>query len=83
MGRDVSELLQTEYPIPFADLLASLEEYGRWEGELVHRTKDGRAVTVASQWTLYPISPGHPQAVLEVNADITGRKVAEAAWILP
>jgi signal transduction histidine kinase/ActR/RegA family two-component response regulator len=49
-----------------------------WEGELEHRTRDGKRVVVASQWMLHRDSNGKPTRILEVNADITALKQAEA-----
>src|SRR5690606_7466564 len=50
---------------------------GRWEGELIHTRKDGRSLTVNSQWVLHTDHQGNPIAILEVNTDITERKHAE------
>src|SRR5271166_5036125 len=52
---------------------------GRWEGELVHTTKSGTQLTVASRWSLERDAQGMPTAVLVTNTDITDRKRAEQA----
>ena len=77
VGRDVSVLLQTEYPVPFVDLLATLEEYGRWEGELVHTNRYGMRVVVYSRWIHKRGERGEFQGWLEINADITQQRQAE------
>jgi PAS domain S-box-containing protein len=77
VGRDVSVLLQTEYPMPFVDLLAILEERGRWEGELVHTTRYGMRVVVYSRWIHKRGERGEFQGWLEINADITQQRQAE------
>jgi PAS domain S-box-containing protein len=77
VGRDVSDLLQTEYPIPFADLLACLEENGRWEGELVHTNRYGTRVVVYSRWIHKRGDRGEFKGWLEINADITQQRRAE------
>ena len=77
VGRDVTELLHTEYPIPFAELLASLEEYGRWEGELVHTNRYGMQVVVYSRWIHKRGGRGEFKGWLEINADITQQRRAE------
>jgi PAS domain S-box-containing protein len=72
------ELLKSEFPQALADIRKSLEAHGVWEGELGHRTRDGQRVVVASQWVLHRDSKGQPFRILEVDADITALKQAEA-----
>jgi two-component system, LuxR family, sensor kinase FixL len=72
------ELTQTIFPRPLTDINAELLGTGRWEGELLHRTRDGRQVVVASRWSLQRDEKGRPTAILETNNDITERKRAEA-----
>jgi light-regulated signal transduction histidine kinase (bacteriophytochrome) len=70
-------LLRTRFPEPLESIMDALDCKGRWEGELVHFDKQGRELTVASQWVLHTDAQGKPVAVLEVNNDITERKHAE------
>ena len=77
VGKDVSDLLQTEYPVPFADLLATLEEQGRWEGELVHTNSHGIRVLVYSRWIHKRGERGEFKGWLEINADLTQQRQAE------
>ena len=77
LGRLSHNLLNTEFPGPMAQIEKLLKESGGWEGELIHRAKDGSRVIVASQWVLYRDASGNPIRILEVNADITARKKAE------
>ena len=77
VGRDVSVLLQTEYPIPFVELLATLEENGRWEGELIHTNRYGMRVVVYSRWIHKRGERGEFKGWLEINADITQQRRAE------
>ena len=79
LGRVSHDLLRTTFPDPLDVIRAELERQGEWEGELVHRGKDGAAITVASHWILRRDEGGVPQAVLEVDIDITDRKRAEEA----
>lgn len=79
LGRISHELFQTQFPEPLARIEATLRRTGRWEGELVHRKRDGARLVVASLWTLRRESPEGPARILETNNDITGRAQAEAA----
>ncbi len=71
LGRRAHELLQTRWPITPAELEAVLVRHGRWDGNLVQRTRDGREVTVASRHALKKDDSGAPAVVLEINRDIT------------
>jgi len=75
MGKFASLLLQTQSPIP----LAEVEKKEFWEGELLHTTRDGRQITVASRWTMLRDKDKHPAGWMEINTDITARKSAEDA----
>ena len=73
------ELFQTSFPEPLAEIEKKLMETGAWEGELVHRKRDGSTVVVASKWVLHRDAHGRPVRILESNTDITERKDAELA----
>jgi len=77
VGKLSHDLLQTEFPQPVAQIERHVNGNGRWEGELVHRRKDGKKVVVASVWVLHRDSRGQPSRILEANTDITERKQAE------
>jgi two-component sensor histidine kinase len=70
-------LLRTGFPKPLAEIDADLLRDGRWEGDLLHTTLDGRRLAVASRWVLQGGSPDKPRRVMEINSDITERKKAE------
>ena len=71
-------LLQTEFPQPLEQILAEVIERGRWDGELIHRRRDGVPACVASRWALQRDGDGRPLAILEINNDISRQKAAEA-----
>ena len=77
VGRKAAALLKTEFPMPFEAIMAEVARSGRWEGELVHTTRDGRRVTVASRWAVQRDGRGRPAAILETNNDITGQRTVE------
>jgi PAS domain S-box-containing protein len=77
VGRISHELLHTQFPGPLEQIEKRLDHEGTWEGELVHRTRDGRLVIVATAWVLHRVGHGKPSLVVESNADITVRKQTE------
>ncbi len=77
IGQISHDLLQTELPEPLEQIEETLNREGTWEGELVHRKRDGNHLVVASVWVLHRDAEGRPLRVLEANTDITARKQAE------
>jgi PAS domain S-box-containing protein len=78
-GQAPHSLLQTEFPEPLETINAKLRAHGLWEGELVHRRKDGSRLVVLSRWSLTASRAGRPAVVLETNTDITASKDVEIA----
>ncbi|HEX8917903.1 MAG TPA: GAF domain-containing protein [Chloroflexota bacterium] len=78
VGRVSHDLLQTQFPQPLREIEEIMTRDGKWEGELVQRTRDGREVTIESRWALQRDARGEPDAFLEINRDVTERKQAEA-----
>jgi two-component system, NtrC family, sensor kinase len=79
LGRNVREVLRTEYTTDLRDIEASLTTAGKWEGNLVHHARDGRQLVMASRQVGKLDSAGNITAVLEINRDITARLQAEEA----
>src|ERR687885_2493477 len=77
VGQVADRLLQTQFPRPLEEIEAELVRTERWEGELVHTTRDGRQLIVASRWAVQTEAAGFPVAHLEANTDLTTRKRAE------
>src|SRR5262249_47387444 len=77
LGKVTHELLQTEHSQPIEQIYKKLECEGRWNGELVHRRKDGNKIVVMSHWAIDRDEFGRRVHVLETNTDITVRKHAE------
>ena len=77
VGGTAYQLLHTEFPQPRADIDKELLRAGRWEGELIQKTKTGSRLFVESRCTLTRIAQGTRQGVLVFNRDITARKLAE------
>jgi PAS domain S-box-containing protein len=79
IGKCSHELLQTEFPQPLKHISRKFLVDGYWRGELIYTKRDGTRINVASRWTLQVDDEREPMAVLEINNDITERKVAEEA----
>ena len=77
IGRSSHDLLHTVFPQSLEDIQKKLEEDGHWEGELQHRLRNGRQVTVLSRWIR---ELGVAQSyVLETNVDLSERQQRLAA----
>lgn len=79
IGRNSTNLLNTQFPKPLPEIWAELMQDNYWEGELIHTKRDGKSVVVASRWVLQRNSSGKPTGILEINNDITSRKRMEEA----
>lgn len=79
LGAYIHDFLSTSFPLPLEDIKREFLQKGFWRGELVHKTRAGRAITVSSRWTLLRDSGGVPTGSLELNTDITEQKQAQKA----
>jgi PAS domain S-box-containing protein len=79
LGRVTHELLRTQFPEPLESINERLHRNGRWDGELVHRKKDGTQIAVLSRWVLDRDLDGRWRSILETNSDVTERKQAQEA----
>ena len=73
------DLFHTQFPEPLAMIEKKILESGVWEGELIHRKRDGSTIVVSSAWVLHYDAQGRPIRILETNTDITARKQAAEA----
>jgi PAS domain S-box-containing protein len=78
-GNVTHRFLKTEFPEPLDQVYEKLYKVGSWEGELVHSTRDGKRIVVASRQVLQRDSRGRTIGILEINRDVTPRKEAEEA----
>jgi PAS domain S-box-containing protein len=79
LGQVSHQLMGTIFPEPLDEINTNLLRTGRWDGELIHTTRDGRRVVAASRWSLQRDEAGNPAAILETNNNITEQKQAEEA----
>jgi PAS domain S-box-containing protein len=71
------DLLQTVFPKPLAAIEMEMLDKGFWDGELIHRRRDGSALTVSSRWVPRRDAQGEAGGILECNRDITAKRAAE------
>ena len=76
LGKDFIELLATEFPDSREAYEAELEENGRWEGELVQHTKNGKRLIVECRQAVSR-QAGRSKIILSTTHDITERREAE------
>ena len=76
IGKPIYELLNTSFPISWSKINEKIEDGGMWEGELKHKTKNGKTVIVSSRIQNI-IQNDNSSKLLETNRDITKRKLAE------
>ena len=77
-GQVSDALLTTQFfAQPRDAIIAQILITGQWDGELVRITRTGQRLVVASRWAVQRDATGVPQAILEINTDITARKQAE------
>lgn len=79
VGQIAHDLLQTQFPQPFEAIKSQVLATGRWDGELVQTSRDGRILTVASRWSAELDRQGNLQAILQISNDITEQKRAQEA----
>jgi PAS domain S-box-containing protein len=75
LGRDLHELLQSQFPVHRGIIEKTLQDERRWQGNLTQKTKDGTEIVVAFRKNLND----EGDAVLEVGRDITAQLRAEEA----
>ncbi|MBD1862510.1 MULTISPECIES: response regulator [Trichocoleus] len=81
IGKNVNEFLPQAALPRFLQDLTWLQEHREWQGALNHVTKAGKAIVVASRWTLVQEESGQPKSILMVNTDITEQKKLEAQFL--
>lgn len=80
IGQKIQPLIYRDITL-FDRALTRTLEHGSWQGELSQFNRDGKALTVASRWTLVRAGNGEPESVLVINTDITERKQLEMHFL--
>jgi len=78
VGEKVYELLATRFPETLEDIRAHLTSRGFWQGEVIHRHKDGHDINVTTRSVLVILPDGEP-AVIQAISDISALRKAEEA----
>ena len=78
-GNVTHQFLKTMFPEPLDEVYEKLYSVGSWEGELVHWTREGKRIVLASRQVLQRDAQGRALGILEINRDVTPRKEAEEA----
>ena len=76
-GKNIHQLLRSEYGTTLHEINITLFREGRWAGEVTHTRRDGKRVTVVTRWAVQRDEDGKPIAVIEINRDVTERRQAE------
>jgi len=79
LGKNVHQILRTKLPGAAEEIESVILNEGRWEGNLVQFTKDGREVVVASRQVLQLNGESACHTILEISRDITAQLQAEDA----
>jgi two-component system, NtrC family, sensor kinase len=79
LDKSLHNVLSTKFPVPSSEIEKSLYETGRWEGNLVQRTRDGREITVAYRKALKSDKARSTKVILEIGRDVTATLRAEQA----
>lgn len=72
-GKIADALLETVFPIPFAEIERQLLASGMWQGEIQQVRKDRTPVFVSAQWVLVAGEKAREPLVIATHADITPR----------
>lgn len=80
LGRPANEIIQTHFPNGEADRqgwINTVNEHGRWQGEVVQRHKDGSPILVAATVTQISDAAGRPLGMTAINRDVTAQRRLE------
>jgi PAS domain S-box-containing protein len=69
LGKTSHRLLETVFPAPLEVIEEEVLTKGYWEGQLIHKRRDGSKIKVVSHWDLQqnPTSEDQSITVIEVN----------------
>lgn len=77
VGRSSHDLLRTQFPVSLQQIEQSLLARGEWNGDLIHRRRDGTTIVAAAHKALKRDLDGNPQTVMESLVDVTALREAQ------
>jgi PAS domain S-box-containing protein len=69
LGTRTHNLFKTKFPASLNRIRKETRERLSWEGQLIHRRRDGTLVTVNSRWNIQRNPHNESLTVIEVNAE--------------
>jgi signal transduction histidine kinase len=79
VGQNSHQLLRTMFPIALRDIEAALRKRHSWQGALIHRHANGRAIVVMSHWVM---DDAREATVTEAHTDTISIQLADLLAIL-
>jgi len=80
VGRNAGDVLYADRK-KFEEVSQIALSQGEWQGELQHKSKEGREIIIEARWTLIRDNEGRPKSILAINTDITEKKKIEAQFM--
>lgn len=77
LGKIIHQLLSTRFPKPRAEICAEVVSAGVWEGEILHKHREGHKVVSATRWVAVRIPDEPEPIVIQTNNDVTNMKSTE------
>ena len=79
IGKPAKEVLASQFinGVSREDVTKTVLEVGYWDGEALHKCRDGSLVNILSSVALLKDKKGNPTGTVAVNRDISERKEAE------
>jgi PAS domain S-box-containing protein len=78
LGKNIAELLKTDFGEPVEQIQATLLRESHWEGEAIHHRPDGTRLIVSTRWALQKHEYGTPLRILTIDTDISDCKQIES-----
>ena len=72
LGARTHSLFESQFPTSLSKIERETRKKLSWEGQLIHRRRDGSLVTVNSRWKIQRNPKNKSLTVVEVNAEGTG-----------
>ena len=74
LTKSASILMDPEHLQQYQDALKTVQKYGKWSGDLYHRTQSGDFLFVESRWTAMRSHNKKQNSILMVNTDVTEKR---------